>query len=55
MRGLKAKRLRRQAEVVSVGLPLVSYVWKQDARGNRNIILSDCTRSICQDMKRASV
>ena len=55
MRALKAKGLRRQAEAASVGLPLVNYVWKLDARGNKvNIVLSNCTRAIYQASKAST-
>lgn len=53
MNGSKAKRLRRQAEADTVGLPSVNYDWKRDARGKRNIILIDCTRAVYRKLKKA--
>ena len=66
MRGKKAKRLRKQAQDLTIGKPDVNYAWglvsaehgplKWVPKAHRkpNIRLDDCTRAVYQGLKDAS-
>lgn len=58
MNGRKAKKLRKVAQMLSVGKPVVQYEEKalnQRRPFNRTRLMHDCTRLVYKNLKRSNI
>lgn len=58
MNGRKAKKLRKLAQMLSVGKPIVQYEEKAlnpRRPTNRTRLMHDCTRLVYKNLKRSNV